>query len=107
MALNGISTATIGSPVVDPVATKLWRRDAKLTLAAEKRSTVGIPGYRVLNVIDGTHPAYVSGVLTTESGTASPEVGHPWSLVPAPIILLSLEDGSGVLGLENGDILGF
>ena len=79
MALNGISTATNGSAV----DTKIYRRALKLDEAAAKRSTVGIPGYRPLNTISGTHLAYVNGdggaTLTTLSGTASPVIGHPWS----------------------------
>lgn len=76
MSLNGISTATVAG---DAVATKLLRRDLKLTLAADKRSTTGTNGYRVLNVITGTHVAYVSTTTSTlVSGTASPAVGHPW-----------------------------
>jgi hypothetical protein len=79
MAANGISTATNGSAV----DTKIYRRNLKLDEAAAKRSTVGIPGYRPLNTISGTHLAYVNGdsgaILTTLSGSASPTVGHPWS----------------------------
>lgn len=75
MAANGISTATIAG---DPVATKIHRRDLKLGLATTKRSAVGTFGYRILNVITGTHIAYVSTVTTLVSGTASPNIGHPW-----------------------------
>jgi hypothetical protein len=78
MALNGISTETVGSPV-DPIATKIQRRTDKLSLAAAKRQTVGTNGYRVLNTISGTHVAYVSTSTATISGTASPTVGHPWT----------------------------
>ena len=82
MALNGISTEVSGDGS-DPVATKLKRRADKLALAAAKRSTVDTPGYRNLNAIAGSHPAYVNGVggatTSTESGTASPTGGHPWS----------------------------
>jgi hypothetical protein len=79
MALNGISTATNGSAV----DTKIYRRTLKLTEAAAKRSNNAIPGYRPLNVLSGTHSAYVNGAdgatLETLSGSASPTEGHPWS----------------------------
>lgn len=74
MAANGISTATNG----DAVSTKIYRRDLKLALATTKRSAAGTYGYRILNVITGTHLAYVSTVTTLVSGTASPNIGHPW-----------------------------
>ena len=76
MAANGISTEIIPG---DHVATKLKRRADKLALAATKRQNVGTTGYRPLNKIVGTHQAYVNGELTTETGTASPSPGHPWS----------------------------
>lgn len=81
MALNGISTATVLSGLtVDPVATKLSRRDAKLELARQKRTASGTPGYRPLNIISGTHPVWINNTLTVASGSASPVQGHPWSL---------------------------
>lgn len=80
MALNGISTETvIVSGSIDPVATRLLRRDDKLELAQDKRQSTATYGYRVLNIITGTHIAYVSTTTSTlVSGTASPAVGHPW-----------------------------
>lgn len=81
MALNGISTATVlAGPAIDPVATKLYRRDAKLELARQKRSTAGTPGYRSLNIISGTHPVWINNTLTVASGSASPIQGHPWTI---------------------------
>lgn len=79
MSLNGISTATAGDGS-DPVANKQLRRQLKLDLAKTKRSTAGTYGYRPLNKLTGTHPAYVTGSTNTVSvsGTASPTVGHPW-----------------------------
>lgn len=80
MALNGISTATSTSAV----ATKILRRNLKLETAATKRSIADTPGYRVLNTINGTHPAYVNGLngatTSTVSGTASPAIGRPWAV---------------------------
>jgi hypothetical protein len=78
MSTNGISTEVAGNGS-DPVATKILRRNDKLALAAAKRSTAGIPGYRPLNSITGTHTAYVGTSTSTVSGTASPTAGHPWS----------------------------
>jgi len=80
MALNGISTETVvvgGN--IDPIATKIQRRDDKLALATTKRQTTGTYGYRTLNTITGTHIAYVSTTTATISGSASPVVGHPWT----------------------------
>jgi len=80
MAANGISTEVVMSgPNVDPIATRLKRRTDKLALATTERAAVGTPGYRTLHTIVGTHSAYVDGTITTESGTASPTAGHPWS----------------------------
>jgi len=78
MAENGISTLEAGDGS-DPVANKILRRSEKLAVATTKRQTTGTNGYRVLNVIAGTHTAYVGTETTTLSGTASPTVGHPWS----------------------------
>ena len=77
MSLNGISTEVAGDGS-DPVATKILRRSDKLALTQTKRQTTGTNGYRVLNVITGTHVAYVGTATTTVSGSASPAVGHPW-----------------------------
>lgn len=77
MAANGISTETVGDPV-DPIATKIKRREDKLALAATKRATVGI-AYRPYHTISGTFDAYVMGTLQTLAGTNSPEDHHPWS----------------------------
>ena len=74
MALNGISTATSSTAIL----TKLYRRDLKLAEAAAKRADTSTYGYRVLNIVTGTHVAYVSTSTSTISGTASPTVGHPW-----------------------------
>lgn len=74
MSLNGISTATSSTAIL----TKLYRRDLKLAEAAAKRADTSTYGYRVLNVITGTHIAYVSTSTATVSGTTSPTVGHPW-----------------------------
>lgn len=79
MALNGISTEVAGDGS-DPVATKVLRRTDKLNLAIIERQTTGTFGYRSLNIITGTFTAYVSGELTTLTGTNSPLVGHPWTL---------------------------
>ena len=82
MALNGISTDTAGTAI----DTKMLRRNEKLSLAQAKRSTLGIPGYRPLNILAETHNAYVNGAggatLTELSGSTSPEGGHPWTLDP-------------------------
>jgi hypothetical protein len=78
MALNGISTEVAGAGN-DPVATKVLRRTEKLNLATTKRQDAGTFGYRTLNIITGTFVAYVSGQLTTLTGTNSPTPGHPWS----------------------------
>lgn len=78
MAANGISTATNGNAV----STKIYRRNLKLALATAERSAVGTYGYRTLHVITGTHLAYVSTVTTLVSGTASPNIGHPWITGP-------------------------
>lgn len=75
MAANGISTATSSTSVL----TKIYRRDLKLSLAAEKRQSTSTYGYRVLNVITGTHVAYVSTSTATISGSASPTIGRPWT----------------------------
>ena len=76
MAANGISTATSSTSVL----TKILRRDLKLELAATKRSTVSTSsyGYRVLNIVTGTHVAFVGTTTATISGTASPTIGRPW-----------------------------
>lgn len=78
MAVNGISTATAGDGT-NSVLNKIERRNLKLSLATTKRQTTGTIGYRVLNVITGTHVAYVGTATTTVSGTASPAIGRPWS----------------------------
>ena len=78
MALNGISTKVAGAGS-DPVATKVLRRTEKLNLATTKRQNLDTFGYRILNRITGTFVAYVSGELTTLTGTNSPTVGHPWT----------------------------
>ena len=78
MSLNGISTEVAGDGS-DPVATKILRRTDKLALAQIKRQTTSTNGYRVLNIITGTHVAYVSTSTATISGSASPTVGHPWT----------------------------
>lgn len=79
MALNGISTATSTTPVL----TKILRRDLKLADAQAKRQSSTSSWYRSLNILSGTHQAYVNGAggptLETLSGSASPTVGHPWS----------------------------
>jgi hypothetical protein len=74
MALNGISTATSSTSVL----TKIYRRELKLTDAAAKRASTSTYGYRVLNVVTGTHVAFVGTTTSTIIGTASPEIGHPW-----------------------------
>lgn len=78
MATNGISTTTSTTAI----ATKVSRRELKLALAASKRATVNIPGYRELHTISGTHIAYVNGEngaqLEELSGSTSPIIGHPW-----------------------------
>jgi len=76
MALNHISTATSSTAI----ATKLYRRDLKLNLAQTKRQSSTSTWHRVLNILSGTHVAYVSTSTATISGTASPAVGHPWTL---------------------------
>lgn len=78
MSKNGISTQVAGNGS-NPVATKILRRNAKLALAAGKRSTTNTPGYRTLNTISGSHTAYVGTSTATVSGTASPTVGRPWA----------------------------
>ena len=81
MAQNGISTETVVvSGHIDPVATKIKRRTDKLALAQTKRQSSTSTWHRVLNIISGTHVAYVSTSTATISGTASPAVGHPWTL---------------------------
>lgn len=75
MALNGISTATSSTSVL----TKIYRRDLKLALAASDRQNTSTYGYRVLNVITGTHVAYVGTTTATISGLASPAIGRPWT----------------------------
>lgn len=80
MALNGISTATSTTPTL----TKVLRRDLKLAEAQAKRqSQTTSTWYRPLNILSGTHSAYVNGAsgatLETLSGTASPTPGRPWS----------------------------
>ena len=77
MSLNGISTKVAGDGS-DPVATKILRRSDKLELAKTSRQTTGTNDYRVLNIITGTHVAYVGTTTTTISGYASPTVGHHW-----------------------------
>jgi len=76
MSLNGISTATSSTAI----ATKLYRRDLKLNLAQTKRQSSTATWHRVLNIISGTHVAYVSTSTATVRGTTSPTVGHPWTL---------------------------
>jgi hypothetical protein len=79
MAQNGISTATSSTPTL----TKILRRDLKLADAQAKRQSSTSSWYRPLNVLNGTHQAYVNGAggptLETLSGSASPTAGHPWS----------------------------
>lgn len=70
MADNLISTLTPKSAC----------RDAKLTIAANKRKLLATPGYRPLNTIVGSHSAYVGTAIGTVSGTASPTIGHPWKV---------------------------
>lgn len=70
MAANGIST----------LASKTARRNQKLLNAANKRKTSGTPGYRPLNTIVGSHSAYVGTAIGTVSGSASPTIGHPWTV---------------------------
>lgn len=84
MAANGISTEVVEDPdsTINWIATKIKRRTDKLALAASKRQTPDTPGYRPLNTILDTHEAYVSTELTSLSGTASPDIGHPWSEQP-------------------------
>jgi hypothetical protein len=67
MAANGISTeiATTGG-VYDATATKLKRRNDKLSIAQTKRQATGTVGYRPYNVY-------------TSPGTHSPAEGHPWT----------------------------
>ena len=74
MAINGISTATSSTAV----ATKIYRRELKLAEAAAKRSSTSTYGYRVLNVVSGTHVAFVGTTTATIIGSASPTIGHPW-----------------------------
>ena len=78
MALNGISTATSSTYVA--IDTKIYRRTLKLNLAQAKRQSSTSTWHRVLNILSGTHVAYVSTSTATISGTASPAVGHPWTL---------------------------
>ena len=75
MALNGISIATSSTAI----ANKIYRRDLKLNLAQTKRQSSTSTWHRVLNIISGTHVAYVSTSTSTVRGTASPTVGHPWT----------------------------
>ena len=79
MSLNGISTATSSTPTL----TKVLRRDLKLAEAQAKRRSSTSTWYRPLNILSGTHDAYVNGStgaeLVTLSGSASPTQGHPWS----------------------------
>jgi len=80
MSLNGISTATSTTPTL----TKVLRRDLKLAEAQAKRQIISTSTwYRPLNILSGTHSAYVNGStgaeLVTLSGSASPTQGHPWS----------------------------
>ena len=82
MSANGISTETVlVSGNIDPVATKLKRRDDKLALAQTKRQSLTTSTwYRSLNVLSTlTHVAFVSTSTATVSGTASPVIGHPWT----------------------------
>ena len=76
MALNHISTATSSTAIL----TKLYRRDLKLNLAQTKRQSSTATWHRVYNLISGTHVAYVSTSTSTVRGTASPAIGHPWTL---------------------------
>ena len=74
MSVNGISTATSSTAVL----TKIYRKGLKLTLAAAKRASTSTYGYRVLNIVTGTHVAYVSTSTSTVVGKASPTIGRPW-----------------------------
>ena len=76
MALNGISTATSSTSVT----TKIYRRELKLAEADAKRSSTSTYGYRILNQITATHVAFVGTTTATIIGSASPAIGHPWSL---------------------------
>jgi len=94
MAQNGISTEVVyigTSTIVDPIATKVQRRSDKLALAQQTRQFTTY-GFRIENQITSCHSAYVNGsngpVLTTLSGTASPTVGHPWSITPSIDIIV-------------------
>jgi hypothetical protein len=83
MSLNGISTenVVVGGNI-DPIATKIKRRNDKLALAISKRSQMNTIGYRNLNSLGtGTHAAYVLNSLQTLSGYASPNIGHPWEAI--------------------------
>jgi hypothetical protein len=109
MALNGISTATVMSGLsIDPVATRILRREQKLALAIAKRSLVNTDGYRNLNDLGtDTHVAYVLDTLQTLSGTASPREGHPWWSDFTELEEEILGDVFGIeLGTEDGNILG-
>ena len=101
MALNGISTATNGSPT----DTKIYRRALKLGEAAAKRSSTSTYGYRILHTIAGTHQDYVNGAsgaeLVTLSGSASPTVGHPWT---TGTVVISV---TPVLSLDAGNIASY
>jgi type II secretory pathway component PulF len=76
MALNGISTATSSTSIL----TKLYRQGLKLAEAKVTRSSTGTNGYRVLHRITATHIAYLSTSTSTVIGSASPVLGHPWTL---------------------------
>lgn len=78
MSLNGISTATSSTHVA--IDTKIYRHNLKLNLAQTKRQSSTATWHRVLNIISGTHVAYVSISTATVSGTVSPTIGHPWTL---------------------------
>jgi hypothetical protein len=74
MSLNGISTATSSTAVL----TKIYRAGLKLASAAAKRASTSTYGYRTLNIVTGTHVAFVGTTTSTVIGTASPTIGHPW-----------------------------
>jgi hypothetical protein len=109
MALNGISTVTVMAGLdVDPIATRILRREQKLALAISKRSLRDTNGYRTLNDLGtGTHIAYVLNTLQTLTGTASPILAHPWWSDFTELEEEVLGDVFGIeLGTEDGDIIG-
>ena len=109
MAFNGISTTTVMVGLnVDPIATRILRREQKLALAISKRSLVNTDGYRNLNDLGtATHVAYVLNTIQTLTGTASPAEGHPWRSDFTELEQQILGDVFGIeLGTEDGNILG-